>query len=286
MPMSRWDKVSNTLKGGFRGAIEGFKAGGPLGALAGVGIGGTSSYLQGGRTQENIAKKNAAANNNMMPNGGTNGNMANVNNIGYSPPNSQIGTYDILTPGQIDRSNWAGNFAQQQLSNGQFDFNPIAENARNRFQQDTAPSVGNGNPGASSYWNSQMAAKRDLETSLASLRSDYGIRQQGLYQDLLKFGQQRQFENFRDKDAKSSSDSDLSGKDIGDGIGLIKDLWGKWKGRKGEDGDVSGDVKSLQSSSPSLNAAAPAKAARPTMPSGSLAAGKYINGSLLSSVGL
>lgn len=92
------------------------------------------------------------------------------------------------------------------LSN-QFNFAPIAQQARTQFQQQTVPGLaerfaglGSGAGLSSPAFASQLGqAGAGLEGQLAALQSQYGLQQQGLNQQLLNqllgFGLQPQFEN-------------------------------------------------------------------------------------------
>lgn len=89
----------------------------------------------------------------------------------------------------------------------QFNFAPIAQQARTQFQQQTVPSIaerfaglGSGAAMSSPAFASQLGqAGAGLEQGLAGLQAQYGLQQQGLNQQLLNqllgFGLQPQFEN-------------------------------------------------------------------------------------------
>jgi hypothetical protein len=89
----------------------------------------------------------------------------------------------------------------------QFNFEPIAQQARSQFQQQTIPSIaerftslGNNALSSPAFASQLGAAGAGLEESLAALQAEYGLQQQGMQQDLLKnllnFGLAPQTESF------------------------------------------------------------------------------------------
>lgn len=102
---------------------------------------------------------------------------------------------------QLSRLNPTQQAAQNQILsmglgglqnlNQMFDFAPIEKEARNQFQSQTLPSIaerftalGSG-PNSSNYIGRLGAAGAGLEQSLASLKSNVGLQQQGQRQNFL-----------------------------------------------------------------------------------------------------
>lgn len=233
MAISRGQKAGSSLTGGISGAAAG-SIFGPLGAGIGGLLGLGAGYLGSDNTTNAIQKKQRQM-------GNTNG-MNAINNMGQDP---RIGTYNVLTPEQQQRANWAGNYAQQQLGNNQFSFDPIEKRAREQFQQNTLPGISNAfttmgsGPESSAYWNAQLGAKGDLESSLAALRSTYGLQQQQLLQNLLGIGQSPQFESYYKPGDENAFNAFGRNVDIPSALGTIKDMWGNYKANKAAQGNES-----------------------------------------------
>lgn len=75
----------------------------------------------------------------------------------------------------------------------QFNFEPIAQQAREQFQQQTLPSIaerfnsmGGGRLSSPSFAQQVGQSAGNFQTGLAALESQYKLQQQGLQQDLLK----------------------------------------------------------------------------------------------------
>jgi len=78
---------------------------------------------------------------------------------------------------------------------GRFDFGPIEQRARTQFGQQTIPSIaerftgmGEGGQRSSAFQAALGRAGAGLEESLAGMKSQYGLQQQGLLQNLLGMG--------------------------------------------------------------------------------------------------
>lgn len=89
-----------------------------------------------------------------------------------------------------------------QLTSNRFDFGPIEEEARAGFQQKTIPSIaerltqmGQGARYSSAADQLMGQAGTDLERSLASMKQQYGLQQQGQLMNLLNMGLAPSFEN-------------------------------------------------------------------------------------------
>ncbi len=113
-----------------------------------------------------------------------------------------------LRPQQLSVQNQALGNASQLLNNTnqyKFDFGPIEQKAREDFQSKTVPSlaerfVGQGSgTRSSSFQGALSGAGGELETNLAALGAEYGLRnqsqQQGHLSNLLGYGLQPSFEN-------------------------------------------------------------------------------------------
>ena len=122
---------------------------------------------------------------------------------------SSVETVPNLNPNQLALQNKvmgsAGNLLNQN-NQYKFDFTPIEQQARENFQTKTIPSlaerfVGQGSGTRSSAFQGAIgSAASDLETNLAALKSEYGLRNQGQQQNylsnLLGYGLQPNSENF------------------------------------------------------------------------------------------
>lgn len=231
MPIGRAQKAGGALAGGLGGAAAG-SIFGPIGAGIGGLLGLGAGYLGGDDTHQAVAKKQKKVG------------FKGLDNIGQGN-DPRIGTYNVLTPEQQQRANWAGSYAQQQLGNNQFNFDPIEAKARQDFQRNTLPGIGNdftgmgSGPESSAYWNAQLGAKGDLESSLAGMRSQYGLQQQQLLQNLLGIGQRPQFESFYKPGDESGINAFGKNVDIPSALGSIKDLWTNYKAGKGGVGNQS-----------------------------------------------
>lgn len=118
-----------------------------------------------------------------------------------------------------------------QGGRGQFDFAPIAQQARTNFQSQTAPSIaerfaalgGSGTRGSSGINSALAGAGANLEQSLASLQSQYGLAQQGqqnqLLQTLLGFSAQPSYENIYFPGSSGLLGQSAQG--IGQGVGAL-----------------------------------------------------------------
>lgn len=101
-----------------------------------------------------------------------------------------------VTPGQENIIGQSGKGALdllKQIQGSQFNFEPIAQQARTQFQTQTIPSIAErfssmgtgGSQRSSAFSNALGSAGSGLEQSLAALRSQYGLQERGLNQQLL-----------------------------------------------------------------------------------------------------
>jgi len=107
-----------------------------------------------------------------------------------------------LTPQQQGWQSQGGQMAMQGLLNPYEGFNPIAQQARSRFQTQTVPSLaerftsfGQGGQRSSDFMGAMAGAGTDLEEGLAAQQSQYGLQNRGLLQQLLGMNMQPSFEN-------------------------------------------------------------------------------------------
>lgn len=113
----------------------------------------------------------------------------------FSQQPASIQQAPLLSKGQMGIKGAVGNQALktlQGLGSNQFDFAPIAQQARTQFQTQTIPglaerftSLGSGAQRSSAFQGALGQAGSDLEQGLAALQSQYGLHQQGLQQQLL-----------------------------------------------------------------------------------------------------
>lgn len=125
--------------------------------------------------------------------------MDTLKNIGAGAQNFLIGTpgtveqVSRLNPQQVALQQQIGNTASSMLSNqgqNQFNFEPIAQQARTNFQTKTLPSIANrfagmGTQRGSDYMHALGSAGAGLEEGLAALQSKYGLAQSSQQQQLL-----------------------------------------------------------------------------------------------------
>lgn len=143
------------VKGGAQGATAG-SAGGPWGALLGLGLGGAfgaaSSLLQKPEKQKQISN---------------------------------------IRPEQLGWKNQAGALAMQGLQNPYEGFEPIANKAREEFETYGIPSIANrftampGGQRSSAFQGALGQARAGLDSNLAALRSQYGLQNRQLSGNLL-----------------------------------------------------------------------------------------------------
>lgn len=117
--------------------------------------------------------------------------MAFLDLFGNQPAQTQ--QFSRLNPSQANAQNQILSMGLNGLQNlnQSFDFSPIERQARTQFQTNTIPSIaerftamGSG-PGSSNFIGRLGAAGAGLEQSLASLRSNLGLQQQGQQQNFL-----------------------------------------------------------------------------------------------------
>lgn len=107
-----------------------------------------------------------------------------------------------LSPQQQALQAQAGQMAIEGLQDPTRGFDPIAQQARSRFQTQTMPSLaerftsfGQGGQRSSDFMGAAAGAGADLEEGLAAQASQYGLQNRGLLQQLLGMGMQPGFEN-------------------------------------------------------------------------------------------
>src|ERR1700679_1928535 len=120
--------------------------------------------------------------------------MAIGNFLTGSPASSQ--QFSTITPQQAGVKGAVGNQALRMLQNlggGQNNFEPIANQARTQFNEQTIPGLaerftnfGSGANRSSAFQGALGEAGSNLEQGLAALKSQFGQQQQGLDQNLLQ----------------------------------------------------------------------------------------------------
>jgi hypothetical protein len=122
----------------------------------------------------------------------------------------------------------------QNLMGNKFDFAPIAQQARTRFQTQTVPSIaerfsslgGQGGQRSSAFQGALGSAGAGLDENLASLQQQYGLQQQGQQQNLLSLllghAQQPGFENLFMQGRQGLLGSLAGG--LGQGLGMTPAL--------------------------------------------------------------
>jgi len=114
----------------------------------------------------------------------------------------QFGTMNKFNPQQQDAFSKILQQALGGLQNPTAGFAPIEQQARSQFQTKTIPGLAErftalgGGQNSSAFQGALGSAASDLEQGLASLKSQYGLKQQGLLQNLLSLGLQPQNETF------------------------------------------------------------------------------------------
>lgn len=119
-----------------------------------------------------------------------------------------VGTPDVtkqlprFRPEQESAMSQLLQYAMPQLTSNRFDFGPIEEQARAGFEQKTIPSIaerltqmGQGARYSSAANQLMGEAGTDLERSLAAMKQQYGLQQQGQLMNLLGMGLTPSFEN-------------------------------------------------------------------------------------------
>jgi hypothetical protein len=130
--------------------------------------------------------------------------------FGYGSQNEMLPTQ---TPQQTGLANSLGQLGLQGIKNynpAQFDFQPIANKARNNFLTQTLPSIserftamgGQNRLGSGNFNNAQTQAGIGLDTNLAALEQQYNLQRegnalqrQGQLGQFAQLGLQPQFEN-------------------------------------------------------------------------------------------
>ncbi len=123
-----------------------------------------------------------------------------------------------LSPQQLGLQSQAGNLAMQGLQNPYEGFEPIEQRARNQFQTSTIPSLaerftamGSGDNRSSAFQGAIGQAGAGLESNLAALRSQYGLQNRGLSQQLLGQALQPNFDTVFQQQQPGFLESTLGG---------------------------------------------------------------------------
>jgi len=108
----------------------------------------------------------------------------------------QLKQLETLNPQQKNLVGQSGTNALdllKQIQGQQFNFDPIAQQARSQFQTQTVPSIAErfasmgtgGSQRSSAFAGALGSAGSGLEQSLAALKAQYGLQERGLNQQLL-----------------------------------------------------------------------------------------------------
>ncbi len=123
-----------------------------------------------------------------------------------------------LSPQQLALQSQAGNLAMQGLQNPYEGFEPIEQRARTQFQTSTVPSLaerftamGSGGNRSSAFQGAIGQAGAGLESNLAALRSQYGLQNRGLSQQLLGQALQPNFDTVFQQQQPGFLESTLGG---------------------------------------------------------------------------
>ncbi len=179
-------------------------------AAASYGLG---KQIKDNNKQKKLEKMAAAAQKKLMKSN-KNANPAAGNQAGFIPGGQPQGSFWGGQPAGLETFNQYTPEQQQALSQvlqqslsglgkNQFDFAPIEQQAREGFEQKTIPSIAErfsslgsgGSQGSSAFGQQLGAAGAGLETELAAMKQDYGLRQQQMLHELLGIGLKPQFES-------------------------------------------------------------------------------------------
>lgn len=134
--------------------------------------------------------------------------------------------FDLQTPNQKARSEFAGQRGQELINNPYQGFEPLANQAVSRFQNQTVPglaerftSMGNNATSSPAFASQLGQAGAGLSGELAALQSQYGLQNQQFGHDLLQTGQRPQFENVMMPGRDTFLSSLFS--DAGQGLGAL-----------------------------------------------------------------
>jgi hypothetical protein len=124
----------------------------------------------------------------------------------------------IVNPQQESVLNYLLQQGQQGLQNPYAGFQPIAQQARNQFNQQTIPSLaerftsmGNASLSSPAFASQLGQAGAGLEEALAALQSQYGMKNQQNALQLLALGLSPSFQNFYQQSQPGFGENLLSG---------------------------------------------------------------------------
>ena len=118
---------------------------------------------------------------------------------GFGGSPEKFGQISRFTPEVQQQINNLLSQTLTRLGSNQFDFGPIEEQARKGFKERTIPGLAErfisqfGSTRSSGFGNALGSAASELESNLAAMKQDYGLRQQSQLQSLLGLGQQEPF---------------------------------------------------------------------------------------------
>ena len=209
MAISRAQKAGIGISGGLGGAATGAALGSivpGIGTLIGAGLGGllgsAGSTLAAPKTTNQLQKE---AKQQALSQVGQQGGSAGF--IPSGQPGSFWGgspagveTFNLYTPQQQAAFNQVLQQALGGLGKNQFDFAPIESQARRGFSEQTIPGIAErfsrlGAQKSSAFGQQLGAAGAGLESDLAAMKQQYGLKQQQMLQNLLGIGLKPQFES-------------------------------------------------------------------------------------------
>lgn len=128
------------------------------------------------------------------------------------------------TPGQVNIMEQLGQMGLSGLQQGGFDFAPIESQAKERFMQQTIPTIaerftGMGGRHSSAFRQALGQAGAGLDTNLAAMRGQHGLQQQGQLMQMLGLGLQPQFESLYVPKSPGLGATAAGG--IGQGLGMV-----------------------------------------------------------------
>lgn len=144
---------------------------------------------------------------------------------------AQTQQFQRFTPEQQQALSKLLSMGQQGLQNPTQGFEPIAQQARTQFEQQTVPtlaerftSMGGGSLSSPAFSSQLGQAGSGLEGSLAALKSQYGLGQQSHFANLLGMGLSPQFET--GYTPRQPGFAEQAGQGLAGGLGSLLPLLG------------------------------------------------------------
>lgn len=154
-------------------------------------------------------------------------------------------------PQQQQRSQWAGQKAQDIYNNPMQGFDPIAQRATNQYKNQVVPALAerftahtNGALSSPSFASQINQGGIDLQERLAALGAQYGLQRQGLANNLLSQSQQPGFENIYEAGGPTGASSAFGALAQGAGV------FGNYQMQQHLQGQQNDFIKDLVGSNP------------------------------------